>query len=625
MRIPDAFSGEMMRVRVVGLLFLVAFSCLGASLWRVQVVNASSYAESLDRQSMRRVRLPGTRGRIFDRNGICLADNRPSYCIAIYVEELRRPGPLSNTVNRIEKLLGDLSIVIGLERQVSREDIESHIRKRRPLPLLAWRDIDETALARLEESSVALPGVDVYVEPVRKHTLPGLAAHVLGYVGRMDPDVTEPYHFYLPEMEGRAGIEESLNNQLSGVAGGSLIRVDVSGFKYEEEEVLEAIAGEDVTLTLDSRIQALIEKQLEGKRGAGVLLDPRNGDVLAMASAPGFDPIALRSLPEYARLSADPDKPLFNRAIAGLYPPGSVFKPLVAIAALETGRASPSTAFNCPGYFEVGNARFDCWNKVGHGTLTLRKAIEQSCNPYFCQLGLQCGWEHVGQVADAVGLGHATGIELNGEKEGIVPDDAWKRRTQRDGWRPGDTCNSSIGQGAVLVTPLQMAVVVATLANGGIVYRPRLVRRSLASPGERMSWRGSMVMKSLDGAPQRAPDAGDIASRMSWSSETLRVVRGGMHDVVQGEEGTGKRARLAGVEMGGKTGSAEYGPREARKKYTWMLCFAPFDAPRYALAMVVEEGASGGLTTAPLVHNVMQSIFALEQGQVAPAAQENVL
>ncbi len=624
MRTSDALDEDTMRVHVFGLLFLFAILFLGAWLWRVQVVHASSYAESLDRQSMRRVRLPGTRGRIFDRNGVCLADNRPSYCIAIYVEELRCPGPISNTVNRIEQVLGDISGAIGLARQVSRNDIENHIRKSRPLPLLAWRDIDNAALARLEENSSRFPGADVYVEPMRKHTLPGLAAHLLGHVGRLDLDTSEPYHFYLPEMEGRAGIEESLNNRLSGVAGGSLIRVDVSGFRYEEEEVLEAIAGEDVTLTIDSRIQAMVERELAGNRGAAVLLDARNGDVLAMASAPGFDPIAMRSMAEYARLSEDERRPLFNRAIAGLYPPGSIFKPLVAIAALESGRAVAGTTFDCPGYFKIGNVPIDCWNKAGHGMIGMRKAIEQSCNSYFCQLGLQSGWDRVWHVADAIGLGHATGIELRGEKDGLVPDDAWKRRVMKDGWRPGDTCNGSIGQGAVLVTPLQMAVMVATLANGGSVFRPRLVCRSSASPGDRVSWRGHVVMEHLAEARKREPDAGELVGRMNWSSETLRVVRGGMYDVVQGDEGTGKRARIAGIEMGGKTGSAEYGPRDARKKYTWVICFAPFDAPRYALAMVIEEGVSGGLTTAPLVHNVMNGIFALEQGrELSPAAEGN--
>jgi penicillin-binding protein 2 len=601
MRSADPIGAELMRLRLTGLLFLATLLFLGGWLWRVQVLHATRYEERLDRQSMRRVRLPGARGRIFDRNGVCLADNRPNYCIAVYVEELRRPGPLSNTVTRVEKVIHDIASITGLQPQVSAGDIQMHIRRRRPLPLLVWRDVSEQALARLNEASLSLPGVDVYVEPQRTYPLPGVGAHVLGYVGRMDPDTNEPYHFYLPEMEGRSGVEESLNNRLAGVAGGSLIRVDVSGFKFDEEEVLEPIPGEDVTLTLDSRIQQWAEHVMRGKLGAAVMLDPRNGDILAMVSSPGFDPAAMRTPDEFARMATDETRPLFNRAIAGLYPPGSTFKPLVAFAALESQKATAMTSYNCPGYFEIGNVHFDCWFKEGHGMVAMRKAIEQSCNAYFCQLGLLCGYDSIFHMAEACGLGHECGIELNGEKPGLLPDDAWKRRVMREGWRPGDTCNVSIGQGALLVTPLQMADVVATIANGGTLYRPRLVSR--------------------DSVARPAP--GEVANKMNWSRESLRIVRGGMFDVIQAETGTGKRARVSGVEMGGKTGSAEYGPRGARKKYTWVLCFAPFDAPRYAMAMVVEDGVSGGVTTAPLVHKVMAGVFAMERGEPLPAEEDN--
>jgi penicillin-binding protein 2 len=286
---------------------------------------------------------------------------------------------------------------------------------------------------------------------------------------------------------------------------------------------------------------------------------------------------------------SDEGQPFFNRAISGNYAPGSIFKPVVAVAALENRRAAPNETFECRGYFELGNTKFHCWRRGGHGRLELRKAIEQSCNSYFCQLGLRCEHERIVHMAGALGFGRATGIPLPGESGGLLPDNEWKRRHYNgDSWRAGDTCNLSIGQGWLLVTPLQMAVFAATLANGGTVYRPRLVR----SPGEE-----PVVMNV-----------------MGWSAETLAVVRGGMHDVVESESGTGKRARLEGIPMGGKTGTAEYGLRSDRRQYGWMIVFAPFDRPRYAACIVIEDAVSGGITAAPRIRRLMERVFAGERG-----------
>jgi len=289
-------------------------------------------------------------------------------------------------------------------------------------------------------------------------------------------------------------------------------------------------------------------------------------------------------------LNSSESHPMVNRAIQGTYPPGSDFKTIVALAALEGGTANANTRFHCPGYFQLGAARFHCWQKDGHGVLALRKGIEQSCNAYFCQLGMQCGVDRIAQMARAVGLGKPTGIDLGSESSvevgGVLPDRAWKRRRLNEGWWPGDTCNLSIGQGALAVTPLQMALVTATLANGGSLYRPRMLLKT----GQKGEW----------------------VAKMGWSAESLRIVRGGMHDVIEAESGTGKRAKVEGVEMAGKTGTAEFGIKEERKKYTWMTVFAPFDAPRYAVAMVIEEGVSGGQTVAPRIGRLMTGIFKLE-------------
>ncbi len=587
----DRSEAECLRIRLVMLAMLAALAFLGVNLWRIQVLRAPEYRSSLDRQSMRRVRLPGIRGRIFDRNGICLADNHPSYCIAIYTEELRQRGRWNRTIDRVEEVVNELAEVLGQPPQVTREDISRHVFRRLPLPFLAWRGLDESALARWAECDTVFPGVDIYVEPVRVYPNPERAPHVIGYVGRADPadGGDEPYHYYLPEMEGREGMERVMDSQLRGQSGGRLIRVDASGFKYAETGEREPVAGDDVHLTLDMQIQSVAENVLSNQPGSVVVLDARNGDVLALASSPTFNVESLKSQSEWQRVVNNPDRPLLNRAIGGRYPPGSTFKPLVAVAGLQYKRTTPGTVVNCPGYYMVGNRPFGCWSKRGHGPLTMRKAIEQSCNPFFCDLGVRCEYKRVFHMADSVGFGHRTGIELKGESPGLLPNDEWKRRVMRDGWRPGDTCNVSIGQGALLVTPLQMAVFAAALGNGGHIYRPRLVNY---------------------GIPH-----GDLINRMAWSEKTLSVVRGGMHDVIEAPTGTGKRAKVEGVAMAGKTGTAQYGQG---RKHAWMILFAPFDSPRYAVAMVVENEVSGGITAAPRMRHLMEKILVLDGTLPAP-------
>jgi len=582
------------RIRLLLVAMLAAFGFLIVHLWQIQVLRASEFSSSLDRQSMRRVRLPGIRGRIFDRNGNCLAENRPQYCLAIYTEELRQRGRWARTVDKVDGVVDELALVLGIPRQVKREDISMHVQRRLPLPFLAWRDLDDHALARWAESDRAFAGVDVYVEPERVYPFGLSASHVIGYVGRADATDSEenPYHYYLPEMEGKGGVEKTADVWLRGQAGGRLIRVDASGFKYEEKGDREPVPGADVTLALDMDIQAMAENVLNNKPGAVVVMDPRNGDVLALASAPAFDVSALSSQMAWQALLEDPGRPLINRAIAGQYPPGSTFKPLVALSALVSGRVSPSTVVPCPGHIKVGNQPFRCWSRRGHGDLAMRKALELSCNPYFIDIALRTEYRRIYHMASSTGFGMPTGIELEGESGGLLPDDEWKRRVRRDAWRPGDTANVSIGQGALLVTPLQMAMFTCALANGGMIYRPRLL---------------------LDkGRPE-----GDFIKRMAWTPAQLDVVRGGMHDVVHAEQGTGKRVRLGGVEMAAKTGTAQYGDG---LKHAWMIVFAPYESPRYAVVMMVENAVSGGITVAPQLRELMQMLLVRDGTLVAPPA-----
>lgn len=574
-----------------------AFGFVALMLWRIQVAYGEQYERHEMRQSVRRVRIPGMRGRIYDTTGQVLADNRPGYNIAIYLEELRQPGGWDNTIRYVENLLDTLAAELKAERELSRDDIRQHIRRRLPMPLIAWRDIDEQMLARWAECLTDFPGVDIYTDAIREYPHGPLAGHLLGYVGRADPipNAAEPFHYYLPEMEGRAGLEKVFDAEMRADAGARLVRVDAVGYRHADLAVRDAGLGQDIQLTIDHRIQTIVAETLGEVPAAAVVMDPATGDVLALVSVPGFDPNDfVPAIPQalWSELLADPENPLLNKAVAGSFAPGSIFKPVVAIAALENRLAAPHTVYDCPGFFELGRTRFRCWARHGHGPLTMRQSLERSCNVYYYRLGLQIGYDRIYHMAATLGLGEPTGIALDYEVSGLLPDDAWKRRVHGDAWRDGDTANVSIGQGPITVTPIQMAVVASALATGGHVHTPRLVR------GIRPYGQGTFT-----DIPPTPPHI------LPWTAETRNTVRGGMLDVIMAERGTARNAQIAGLTYAGKTGTAEYGPKEEGAKHAWMIAFAPYDQPRYAIALIVDDGISGGQTAGPKVRRIFERIF----------------
>lgn len=587
------------RILLAGILVMMSF--LAVMLWRIQVAKGHIYEEGLERQSIRRVRLAGLRGRIFDRSGQAVADNRPSYCLAIYLEELRQPGSWDNTITHVQDLLNELSVKLDLEVLVDRDDIWNHIRKRLPLPLLAWRDLDMKSLARWAEVAANTPGVDIYTESVRVYPFGKNACHVLGYVGRasIENSPAEPFHYYLPEMAGRSGVEKSQDEILRGKVGGELVRVDVTGYRRMDANLArlrkDPHAGFDIQLTLDIELQKALEASMNGLEGAAVVVDPRNGDVLAMASQPGYDPNLFFpgiSEKDWKQLLHDPAKPLFNRSASGSYSPGSTFKPVVAIAALENQLVAYGTTYDCPGYYEMSGITWRCAHRRAHGVIGFRDAIAYSCNVFFYKLGREIGYDYIYHMAQAMGMGRKTGITLSHEHAGILPDDRWMREHRGHGWRAGDTVNASIGQGAISVTPLQMALYTAALANGGILHQPRLIA------GKRKPGRRGFTYE--DPTPSQ---------NLNWSEETVRLVRNSMRDVVMSNHGTGQAAAVPGIVIGGKTGTAEYGKKEDRKYRGWMIAFAPFDSPQYAIAVVIDDARSGGSSAGPVIKKLFEQVF----------------
>jgi penicillin-binding protein 2 len=413
-------------------------------------------------------------------------------------------------------------------------------------------------------------------------------AHILGYLGEVEESelATEGSTYRPGDLVGKKGLERRYESLLRGERGEQMVVVDSRGRRVEEIDRSPADAGQDLYLTLDLDLQQEAWGILEGRVGSIVALDPRQGDILAMVSSPSFDPNMfarrLRS-EEWQALIENPDRPLQNRAIQNVYPPGSVFKMVMAMAALDRGFVDPDrTKVWCPGHSLIYNNVYRCWKAGGHGTVDLRRALEGSCNVYFHRLGQELEIDRIAETALRFGLGSKTGIDLEGEKGGLVPSQEWSERARRTPWYPGETISVATGQGPILVTPLQVAVMTAVFANGGYLVTPRLYRDASTPPPK----------------------------DLGFSPEDLEVVREGLWKVVQGTQGTGYRAKVAGVEIAGKTGTAQVITQERRtdnddlpeklRDHAWFTSFAPYDDPRLVVVIFVEHGGAGSSTAAPL-------------------------
>lgn len=578
---------------VIGLaaLFLLGFSELAVSLHRVQVEDVADFKKDLTDQATRRMRKPGIRGRILDAKGGVLAESRARRDIVCDLSAFLKSGSVSNTVAAVEAEIARLADELGFDRPstVTADRIRRHIRTQSAVAMCVWRDLDEQSFAKFEERASAFSGFSVETHAERIYPRGTFAAHVVGYTGRDRGDGDEDdvrMLAYELEMKGRSGLEAFYDEYLAGVAGSVRIPVDARGFKPSgaarssidlgETEERAAQDGLDLQLTLDPDVQAAVERQLDGVCGACVVLNPRDGAVLAMASAPTYNPndfVPFVSAKRYRELSEDEGRPLLNRATSGLYPPGSTFKPVTALAALKSGMVKADAKYECTGVYRLGDMRLHCWNRWGQGMLDMRQAIEQSCNPYFARLGYLLGTNTLFGMAREFGFEAKTGIDYRPERTGALASPPFY---------PGLASQSAIGQGRILVTPLQMAVECAALANGGKVFAPYLKKRT-------------------DGTPPPEP-----VRRLSSTAADMELVRLGMRSVVEGEKGTGKTIGGLRVPCAGKTGTAQIG---GGMKHTWVIAFAPYDSPTVAVAMVVERGASGGKTVAPRVHAVLASIF----------------
>jgi penicillin-binding protein 2 len=606
---------ETWRVWLVAGGMLIGMGILACTLWTTQILQGSTHESSLKRQSYLRVRLPGSRGRIMDRNGIPLVDNRPSYNIALFMDDLGVKSRNKELLPKVQQQVDLLKETMNIEVKVRDSAVKVHFDKRRPLPLTIWQDLTPATLAAFSERGPWNQGVKLIVEPVRQYTFGSLAAHILGHVGKPETsnqqDIGE-YNYYQVDLIGKSGIEKDFDEYLRGEPGTVAQQLDAKRTKISEFVAKPAKSGGNVVLSIDHEIQMILETvfQTSGYNGAVIVVDPKNGDILGLLSWPEFDPnwfVPSITRDRWSALQTNPNQPLQNRAIQSTYSPGSTFKIAIALAALEKGIITPQTHFSCPGYFSLGNITFKCWDTAGHGSMDVRNAIRMSCNVFFYNTGNHFGPQNLSQSMIDFGFGQKTGVNLENENAGLVPTDAWQKKVTRgiqQKMSHGEAVNMAIGQGALNVTPIQMVMLYAAVANGGTLYKPRLVTRIEDHAGR--------VIKEFP------PEA---RMQLPVSKENLKLVQDGMLAVVA--DGTGKRAQVPGVRIAGKTGSAQFKGIDrntgvvVKRTRTWFDSFAPAESPRYAMVIMAEGGESGGGTCAPLASKIYEELFKLEKRREA--------
>jgi penicillin-binding protein 2 len=573
------------RLAVLQALALVLVAGLVIQFWNLQVIRARHFRGLAENNRSRLVTLAAPRGALLDREGQVLVGNRPSFNVVL-VPEL---------ADNLDRLVARLSDTLDVGEAAIRERL---VRRQPYSPVVVKTDATLADVAALEARRRELPEVSVEVVPLRSYPLASAAAHALGRVGEISERQLQlgEYKGLAPgSLVGQAGLESEYNRAVMGKDGFRRVVVNSRGLEVQEAERQAPEDGPSLTLTIDASLQAAMERAFEGRSGAAVALDPRTGEILAMASTPAYDPNAFTTGIDaslWASLATDPLTPLMNRVIQGTYSPGSTFKIIASTAALEEGVITPGTTFYCPGYLAVYNTIFHCTHS--HGVMDLRRAIANSCNVYFFQVGIRLEIGRLAKWAKLMGLGAPTGIDLPHESSGLMPSPEWKMRVFKTPWYAGETVSVAIGQGQVNATPLQMARVAAVIANGGRLVRPHLAR---APAG---------------GAPAPVP--------LGIRPETIAAVKEGMRAVVA--EGTGWRARLSSIEVCGKTGSAQVVTKSRLAQspnafemlpHGWFLAFAPADDPRIALAVLVEHGRSGGESAAPVARQILAHYFGVDR------------
>jgi penicillin-binding protein 2 len=636
------------RVIFLGFAMLCGLGVLVGRLWWEQVARGAMWTKKIASRSEVTVRIPSVRGEIRDRNGLTLVANRASYEVDFYLPDMVRgyrkewgSVPINEylaTVKQMKTKMREADVVkivndsviprlkeLDLAADYNSEHLQKHYRNDTLVPFTYREEVDFKSIAKFSEHDVGLPGVEIAVRPVRQYVYGALAAHLLGYVGapqdvNLLPDVTH-YSFYQPDVDGKSQIEQSMDKYLRGEPGTRVLRKNVKGVIESEERVDPPKPGNNVYLTLDARIQYIVEQALRHPslgRAAAVVIDPNNGDILAMGSVPSFDPnvfIPSISSADWKKLNEDESIPLISRAVSG-FPPGSTFKIVTALGGLTKNMGA--SHFNCPGGITYGDHYFKCWvaEKGGsHGTLGLADALKVSCDCFFYQYANAAGIESVDHIGKILGMGEHYDLGLADEKDGAMPGPDWmKTKYPLLKWTSAHTANVSIGQGYVLASPLQMAMAYAAVANGGIAYEPRLIKTVLAPNGQPVLDENKQVA-----VPDQPKIRGDLRNEVTPAQ--IEIVRHGLWEAINetggtGGGGTGAKGRVKGIVVAGKTGTAQATDRGRKEHIAWFCCFAPYEKPRYAICVMVQSGEHGGSVAAPIAQHILEQCIAMDQGNL---------
>ena len=589
------------RTILLAIVVTVLFFLLLLRLWYLQIIKVDDYRAMSENNRLRFLPVAASRGALMDRNGTVMVNNRPSFSLSIIPQE----------VKDVEGMLDRLASLLKLDRAELQERWEKTKGRARYYPVVIAVNISREQVEIVEENRLRLPGVEVSVKPVREYAFQNSAAHLLGYIGEVsDKELDVPaYSDYNPgDYIGKNGIEKAWEKELHGSDGGRQLEVDSRGRVLRVLSESNPTVGNSLVLTVDSRLQRTAEQAFGGQAGAAVVMNVNNGEVLAFVSSPTFDPSLFAG-----RIPADiwkgylEDKrhPLENKALSGQYPPGSTFKMLTALAGLEAGVIDEHTTISDPGYYEMGDHKFRDWKTGGHGAVNLRKSLKESCDTYYYMLAEKLGVDRIAAMAERFKLGHELGIGLQNEKKGLIPSTAWKLKRFGKKWFPGETLPVAIGQGYVLMTPIQLASMVATVANEGTIYRPHLVKKVVDPDGKTIK--------------EFAPE---VLGTTGVSPASFKKVKQGLYAVVNDPGGTGANARLSDVKVAGKTGTSQVVKLgEDRKKalayqykdHGLFVAFAPFDKPEIAVAVVVEHGGGGGAVAAPIAGRILRSYFDLQK------------
>lgn len=596
---PGQFKNKF---KILFIVVSIALTLIVMRLWYLQVIKGNELRQRSENNSVRLRKIKSMRGLILDAGRRVLVDNQPSFDL-IFVPD--RTRDVNTTTEKIRTLY--------TERSLTLSTLSSFTGKMKPLvPVTLEKNISMEKLAVVEIHALELPGVIVEVTPVRQYLNGKMTAQIIGFTGEISREELDHDGSDLltpGDIIGKFGIEKFLDAHLRGKNGAEQVEVNVAGKAVRYLGKIQSEPGDNVVLSIDSALQEEAWKAIGDRPGAVAVLDPRNGAVLALVSSPSFDPNLFNggiSPNDWEKLAGNRRHPMENRSISGQYPPGSTYKPVIAAAALEEGLITPETTFFCNGTFELGNRTFRCWNSKGHGHISLHRAIVESCDVYFYNLGKLLGVDKIAHYAQAFGLGAPLGIDLTREKGGLIPTRQWKLSRLKEPWQQGETISIAIGQGFNLVTPLQLANIYATLGNGGTLYRPRLVKQLESSAGH--------VIKEYE--PEKL-------GALPLSPQTVQIINKALWGVVNEKGGTGAILKRKEADVAGKTGTAQViglpqdqAARKAKRvsadfqDHALFACFAPYGNPEIAVAVILENAGHGGSAAAPVARKVIDAYFA---------------